>query len=524
MVGGLLAGAAGGAGVAIVISAIDDFSKTFEKVDKKLVAIGTGITAAGVGGAALITNFAKEAGSAAPIMDAFNNMLGKDAPAMMKKLQEATRGTVSDVGLMTQANQAMLLGIDPNALPSMFEGALAASQATGSQVGKAIEDITTGIGRQSKLILDNLGIMVDTQGAYDGFAESLGKASDELTDAEKKTAFMNATMAALTENAERIGTIENGVAIQTQQMGAAWANAKVELGEHFLPIIERAIELFTPVLDFFQAHPTIAKWTAITLGAGTALALIGGPLLIIVGMLPAISAGLGLVAAGMGAVSIAGAPVWAVLLAIIAAIAAVIVVGYFLWKHWDAISVFFVKLWGGIKDVFWKSMKWIKQLFLDYHPLGLVIKHWEVLKGFFGELWTGIKDTFKGGVNFMIGLAESWANVWIKAINFVIGALNKIQVSIPSWVPGIGGKSFGVNLSYASELSLPRLAEGGIINKPTLALIGEAGPEAVIPLDKYHDNHDKKGITIYINNLNGFNGRDIADQLQRELNKKVSLG
>ena len=62
------------------------------------------------------------------------------------------------------------------------------------------------------------------------------------------------------------------------------------------------------------------------------------------------------------------------------------------------------------------------------------------------------------------------ASVW----NNTIG---KLSFKVPSWVPGIGGKGFDVP-------DIPMLAEGGIVTGPTLAMIGEAGPEAVIPLSK----------------------------------------
>ncbi len=136
------------------------------------------------------------------------------------------------------------------------------------------------------------------------------------------------------------------------------------------------------------------------------------------------------------------------------------------------------------------------------------------------DLWTGIKDVFKGGVNYLIGLAESYANAWVAAANIIIGALNKIQVNIPEWVPLIGGKSFGINLAKMSKVSLPRLAEGGIVTKPTLAMLGESGPEAVIPLNR---RGSERVINININNLNGFNARDIANTLQGELNKKITI-
>lgn len=80
----------------------------------------------------------------------------------------------------------------------------------------------------------------------------------------------------------------------------------------------------------------------------------------------------------------------------------------------------------------------------------------------------------------IIGFLKQVATVGVKVVNFIIRALNKIQLTIPETlfgipVPVIGGKSFGFNLS---EVSLPAFANGGMTQGPSIA--GEAGQEAVI--------------------------------------------
>jgi len=61
----------------------------------------------------------------------------------------------------------------------------------------------------------------------------------------------------------------------------------------------------------------------------------------------------------------------------------------------------------------------------------------------------------------------------------LIRGLNKIHFNVPGWVPGAGGKSFGINIG-----EIPLLAKGGVIDKATLAMLGESGKEAVVPLEK----------------------------------------
>lgn len=79
----------------------------------------------------------------------------------------------------------------------------------------------------------------------------------------------------------------------------------------------------------------------------------------------------------------------------------------------------------------------------------------------------------------IISLIQSIVSVTIKVVNGIIGALNKISVSVPDWVPGIGGKTFGFNLS---KVAMPQFAQGGFTNGPSIA--GEAGTEAVISFQR----------------------------------------
>jgi phage-related protein len=105
----------------------------------------------------------------------------------------------------------------------------------------------------------------------------------------------------------------------------------------------------------------------------------------------------------------------------------------------------------------------------------------------FEDTFGGVKEFFYGIVNGLIGLWEAFANSVINGVNFVIRALNRVQVRAPQWLTNLTGiSSFGINIQELPNISLPRvaLADGGIVPGPMNALIGEAGPEAVIPLDK----------------------------------------
>jgi hypothetical protein len=110
-----------------------------------------------------------------------------------------------------------------------------------------------------------------------------------------------------------------------------------------------------------------------------------------------------------------------------------------------------------------------------------------------------VKSYFTGVLGFYKMIFNGIADLW----NNTIG---KLSFKVPSWVPGIGGKGFEVP-------NIPKLADGGIVTGPTLALIGEAGPEAVVPLDRAGG---MGGVTI---NVNGGDPVAVVDALRRYMNR-----
>lgn len=91
------------------------------------------------------------------------------------------------------------------------------------------------------------------------------------------------------------------------------------------------------------------------------------------------------------------------------------------------------------------------------------------------SVFNGIWSFIKGIINTILGGIESLVNGLISAINGMIKAMNKLNFDVPDWVPGMGGKKFGFNLSEISKVSVPKLAEGGYVraNQPQLAMIGD---------------------------------------------------
>jgi hypothetical protein len=101
-----------------------------------------------------------------------------------------------------------------------------------------------------------------------------------------------------------------------------------------------------------------------------------------------------------------------------------------------------------------------------------VIKVFNGLKDLAGKIFEGIGGAFKGVINAVISGLEGGLNFAIKGLNIILDGIDK---AAGPWV----------NFGEIPNVKLPRLAEGGIVSSPTIAMIGEGGePEAIIPLSK----------------------------------------
>ena len=97
--------------------------------------------------------------------------------------------------------------------------------------------------------------------------------------------------------------------------------------------------------------------------------------------------------------------------------------------------------------------------------------------------WQGIKNVFGSAFGGLAALVKTPLNAVISLVNSAIGKINSINVSVPEWVPGIGGKGIGFNIPQ-----IPMLARGGFTNGVSIA--GEAGQEAVISFNPKYRNEN----------------------------------
>lgn len=155
---------------------------------------------------------------------------------------------------------------------------------------------------------------------------------------------------------------------------------------------------------------------------------------------------------------------------------------------WDNLTNIFKSLgswfgarWNDVTNALSNVASWFGNTFTSAY--NAVKNAFSSIGSFFSGVWSTVKNifvnagqmvgsavggAFRGAVNAVLGTIENIVNGFINMINGVIGVINALP---------------GVSLGYINGISLPRLARGGIVDSPTIAMIGEAGKEAVVPLE-----------------------------------------
>jgi len=312
-------------------------------------------------------------------------------------------------------------------------------------IGKAQEglslamDISTATGKDLATVSDALSK------AYAGNMKGLKSLSPEMAALIKDGADLNTVMDVLGgtfggATAEAAGTAEG----QMKRFGIAIAEAKENIGAALIPVIEKALPLLTGLGAWAQENTTTFLVIAGLIG-GIAAAIVA--VNIALKVYNAIQVITNALTAVWNALLLAN-PITLVVLAVVALIA-ILTALYF---KFDGVR----KIVDTVFDAITTGVKF----------------SFDAIKTYF----TAVLNIYKSIFN---GIAKLWNNT-----------IGKLSFEFPSWVPGLGGKGFSVP-------NIPMLAEGGIVTGPTLAMIGENGPEAVVPLSKMGGMGG--GVTVNVN-------------------------
>ena len=165
---------------------------------------------------------------------AFRSMataMGADADRLYATLREKSANLIDEKSLTEAANRAMSLGIPIEKLGILMEIARAKARDMGISTTQAFNDIATGVGRGSPLILDNLGLIMKVGSANEAMAKSLGKTVEQLSDKDRKLAILNATIDAGKEALGRYDLSQKTTKEKMEQLTATVANLQLYLGQ-----------------------------------------------------------------------------------------------------------------------------------------------------------------------------------------------------------------------------------------------------------------------------------------------------
>ena len=340
-------------------------------------------------------------------------------------------------------------------------------------------DISAGTGKDLGAVSDALSK------AFNGQLGPLKKLDPALAGLIENGATTDEVFAALGDTFKgAASTSANTASGKMKSFGIQMGEFKESVGAAVMPIVEKLLPAFTKIGTWISNNVPLV----VTLGA--VIGTLAAAVFVINGALAAWAA-VGAVTAAINAVMATSfSALWVatgavIILAVIAALIALQMKFDIFGKAIDGIKAGFLIWWGVVKFVF----DAVKTGFGELANLGKAI-------------FDGIGGAFKGVINAVIATLEGGLNFAIKGLNTILDGIDK---AAGPWV----------NFGEIPSVKLPRLAEGGIVTSPTLAMIGEGnGPEAVIPLSKLGSMGFGGGANITVN-VNGGDPNSVVRALQQ---------
>lgn len=507
------------------IPATQELRSDLSKLDANAREAGVGIDAA----REAYRLFAVQSGETDSAIEATSNLL--QAGFTESNLQKAVEG-------LAGAAQRFPDTLKVESLADSLQETLATGEATGA-FGE---------------LLDRLGVGAENFSTALGECSSAAEQQNLVLTTLTKTGLIESYNAWAKNNEEMLANQEANLALQ---------ESTAALAEQILPFATTAIQKVTELINWFMSldsqtqtlivtalallaaiSPLAGVITGISTVVGTATTAwttVSGAIALYTG---AATTGTAASTALAGAITFLTGPIGVLTVAIIAFVALIatkgdeiqailqkvddFLQGIFL-TDWtkifgpglgDALNAFFANvknIWNAVKQIFDGVIDFIRGVFTgDWE------RAWNGVKSIFSGIFNGLTAIAKAPINGIIGLL----NGAIGGINGLIGGLNKISFSLPSWVPGVGGKSFGINIPYMGKI--PYLAKGGILSQGS-AIVGEAGPELltmmgsramVQPLASQQKTTNVGGITMYIYGAPGQDINELADIVEARIETK----
>ena len=455
--------------MAVYIPIVSEFnSKGIDKAIKEFNSLQTvgakanfALKKAALPAAAAVAGLAVALGDAtkAAIEDAASQA---ELSRQLKATTGATDAQVAGVEDFISA-QGRLLGVTDDELRPALAGLV---RATGS-VSHAQELATAAMDLAAQKGVPLASVTKTLEKAYGGNLKALAKLAPEYRQMiEDGASFEDVMYAIGTATGGAASTAANTAQGQFKRLSISLAETKESIGAALLPAVNA-------VLPYLQKLGQFASENT------TAFLAVAGVIGTLAGIILAYNAYLKLQAAYTIAATVATAafnlvmslnPISLMVIAIAALIAGLVLA----YKKFEGFRNIVDSIFSVINTVVTSS-------------IGVIKSYFETLLGFYKGIFNGI--------------ATLWNNT-----------IGKLSFKVPSWVPGLGGKGFDVP-------NIPMLAEGGIVTSATLAMIGEKGPEAVIPLDRM-SQIGGNNVTI---NVNGGDPQSVVNALRTYMRQNGSV-
>lgn len=429
------------------------------------------------------------------------------AMSKMKKQMDANPAAFEALGVSITNTDGTF-----RSLESVFYDSLAALSQIGNETERdlAAMDLFGKSGDTLATIIDDGGVALQEYGAK---AQELGLILSEDT------------IVKLTETGDKVDEMKARATATLTEVGT-------QLLENLAPTIELIIEKIGEVLEWVGSLDSDTLNMILTVGLVIAAI---SPLASIIG---GISSAIGVLSSAIS--FIVANPIVLLIAAIVGLVTLIATKG-------DQIQAILQKVDNFLQNIFAKD--WSKQFGILGEGLNVffsVLKGvWDSVKKIFDGIinfirgvftgdwkraWDGVKQIFSGVFNALLTIAKAPINAiigvvngLISGVNLIIDGLNKISIKIPDWVPVLGGKNFGFNLSHLGKIAY--LAQGGVLTAGQ-AIVGEAGPELltmnggraiVQPLTNNNTTKNYGGVTLNIYGAAGQNIQELAEIIMDEI-------
>lgn len=247
-----------------------------------ILGIGAALTGAGYLGYNYYAAGTKDLGNYEDAYATFVKNVGADSQELIRQMQEASAGTVSETQILLNSNRALVMNIPYENLPKMMEVSRAAARAMGTDINYMFESIVTGSARESPQILDNLGIQMNQLTEYEKeWAKARGINVNALTSEQQRQVFLNYVMENSAAILQKVDLSQESLNEQTARSQVAWEEFRRELTAGARPAIAGILDTIEGATSALRDMPAPLKAVIGTAGlAGTVIAGIGGPLLI----------------------------------------------------------------------------------------------------------------------------------------------------------------------------------------------------------------------------------------------------